>query len=158
MNKILLILIVAGIGYFGYQRYLEKQVISDPIFAEARVSFDIQGRHVEGVFFGKTTNLRECHEWGEKARDKLVADCPLCTSSSIECKESLLPRYAKFFDDEPMTVTYLSANSSSSRERDMRLLFWGLNAEEGKVVCNLMQDKLKATYSGKLRCIPPIKM
>jgi hypothetical protein len=74
-------------------------------------------------------------------------------SKSIECKAAISPRYAKFFDDEPSNVTYLSLNRSTSTERDVRLIFWGLTGTEGDAACDLAKQIFEKIHKGPIKCV-----
>jgi hypothetical protein len=156
MKTFFLIAVAGVLGYFAYQRMQAPAEIVNPVFAEIRVTADAGSREVEAAIFGKTADAADCQRRAAKIWDALEADCPACTSKSVECKTTLEPRFAKFFDDVPSSVAYLSINHSNRDERDVRMIFWGVTVAEGNLLCDKMKQIFERIHSGPMTCVRPI--
>jgi hypothetical protein len=156
MKKLFVFAVAGVLGFFVYQHLLGPAEIVNPVFAEIRVKIDVSGREIEAAIFGKMANDADCRQRAERVRDNLDANCKNCASKSIECKASLAPRYAKFFDDTPSSATYLSVTRSSRSERDVRLILWGLTGAEGDAVCDQMKLVFAKIHSGPMKCVHAI--
>lgn len=151
--KILILIALGVLAYAGYQRMLPPAPIDQPVFAEIRINMAVSGREIEAAIFGKTTDEADCRARSLRVSDHLKVNCPYCVIQSSECKPSLAPRYAKFFDDIPTSATYLSMNASNRGERDVRMILWGLTGNEGDTVCEQMRTIFHLIHSGPLKCI-----
>ncbi|MEN6585810.1 MAG: hypothetical protein ABFE02_07195 [Sulfuricella sp.] len=155
--KILFVIAALGVlGFFGYRHQQEPTEVVNPVFVEIRVALDADGREIEAAVFGKTLGEADCQQRARIIKEHLEANCKYCVSKSIECKAALAPRNAKFFDDTPSNVTYLSLNHSRNTERDVRLVFWGLTGAEGDAVCDRMKLIFEKIHSGPMQCVRAI--
>ena len=68
----------------------------------------------------------------------------------------LSPRYAKLFDNEPTFVTYLSMARGDRRERETRLLYWGVSMEESDKVCDEV-SKMQSRRKGAVTCVRAVR-
>jgi hypothetical protein len=156
MKRLFVIAVLGGLGFYAYQHLLGPAEIVNPVFAEIRVIMDVGGREIEAVVFGKAVDDADCRQRGERVKNNLEANCNYCVSKSIECKAELALRYARFFDDEPSSATYLSVNRSSRGERDVRLILWGLTGAEGDAVCDQMKQIFAKIHGGPMKCVRAI--
>ncbi|BCB26144.1 hypothetical protein SKTS_10300 [Sulfurimicrobium lacus] len=155
--KILFVIVVLGVlGFFGLRHQPEPTDVANPVFVEIRVTLDAYGRQIEAAVFGKTLDEADCQQRARIIKNNLAANCEYCVSKSVECKTALAPRNAKFFDDTPSSVTYLSLNHSRSTERDVRVIFWGLTGAEGDAVCDQMKLTFEKIHSGPMKCVRAI--
>lgn len=155
MNRLILLLTLASLGYWAYQHFLPPAEIADPVYAEVRMKIHEGDREIEAVLFGKASDEADCRMRAERARKHLQDNCPKCVSRSFECKRELAPRYLKFFDEVPGNITYLSYRPSSRGERDVRMIFWGLNIQEANTLCDQMRTMMSTLYKGPASCIRP---
>ena len=72
-----------------------------------------------------------------------------------KCSKELPPRYARLFDNEPIPSAYLSANAGSARERDLRMVVYGLTDDEGMAICEVLRKELVKNFVGPTSCIRP---
>jgi hypothetical protein len=158
MKKLFLLVLIGVAGFNGYQHLLGPADISNPVFAEIRVTVDAGGREIEAAVFGKMADEADCQQRARRVKENLEENCKNCVSKSIECKSSLAPRYAKYFDDEPASATYLSMNRSNRGERDVRLILWGLTGAEGDAVCGQMKSVFAKIHSGPMKCVHAVQM
>lgn len=158
MKKLLLIAVAAAAGYVAYQRERAPVEIVNPVFAEIRVTAEAGGREIEAAVFGKTADAADCQQRADKIWRQLEADCATCKSKSVECKATLEPRFAKFFDDAPSSVAYLSINHTNRDERDVRMIFWGVTVAEGDLLCDRMKQIFERIHRGPMRCISPMEV
>jgi hypothetical protein len=156
MKKLFVLVAVGVLGFFGYRHLQGSAEIVNPVFVEIRVTMDVGGREIEAALFGKTADDADCQDRAKRVRDNLQANCKYCVSKSVECKSDLAPRYAKFFDDVPSSVTYLSVKRSNRGERDIRLIFWGLTGAEGDAVCDQMIPIFAKIHTGPMKCVRAI--
>jgi hypothetical protein len=153
MKKLFAIAVIGILGFLGYQRMQGPAEIVNPVFAEVRVTMNAGSRDIEAALFGKMVDEADCQQRAKRMRDNLEENCKNCVSKSIECKASLAPRYAKFFDDTPSSATYLSITRSSRGERDARLILWGLTGAEGDTVCDQMKLVFAKIHNGQMKCV-----
>jgi hypothetical protein len=159
MKKIImLVLVVAAASYF-WQRSKQTQgpeVISNPVYAEARVKMDFPGRSVEGVMLAKTADEADCQKHIqilERQLESLAASvCPTCKLQSSQCKAELPNRLAKLFDNTPTSVTYLSLARGERSEREFRVIYWGVTADESDRLCGAVSQFQKGR-KGAVTCI-----
>jgi hypothetical protein len=71
---------------------------------------------------------------------------------SSECSSVLDSRDLKLFDNQPTFVNYVSASPGASSEREVRLVFWGVTAQEGDLMCGEL-PRLQDRWHGKVTCI-----
>ncbi len=156
MKKLFVIAVIGVLGFFAYQRMQGPAEIPNPVFAEVRVKMNVGSRDIEAALFGKMVDEADCQQGAERMKDNLESNCKNCVSKSIECKDSLAPRYAKFFDDTPASTTYLSITRSNRAERDARFILWGLTGAEGDAVCEQMKLIFSKIHNGQMKCVRPV--
>ncbi|OYT88832.1 MAG: hypothetical protein CFE43_20385 [Burkholderiales bacterium PBB3] len=165
MKKLILLLAIIGAAFYFYQQKkqsaLDPEVIANPTFAEIRMTLDARGRTFEQVFFAKTVDDADCKKYSKNVIDDLQKKQANDSAGhwlvkSSECKPELTPRYAKLFDNEPTFVTYLSMARSDRRERETRLLYWGVSVEESDKVCDGV-SKMQNGRKGAVTCIRAVR-
>jgi hypothetical protein len=160
---IFIVLVAAAItAYFRYQQSaLNPAVITNPVYAEVHMTIDAGNRTFEQVLFAQTVNRDDCKRFTDATLKHLYehetspADVHW-TIKSAECKAELSNKYLQFFDNEPTYVTYLSVARGDPKEREIRIIYWGVSVAESDKVCNgvaQMQGKLK----GAVKCIRAAK-
>jgi hypothetical protein len=157
MKKLLFVIVIVGVGYFVYQRELDKtnpQVIDHPVYAEFRVDSKQGEREINIALFGKMSSEEDCRMRAEKVWNKVVKGCAACTMSVQECRSELPPRYKRLFEDVSIPSTYLSFMRGNRFERDGRMVVYGLTSQEGVQVCEYMKTQFAATYEGTVTCVP----
>ncbi|MDR2240038.1 MAG: hypothetical protein LBE33_06295 [Zoogloeaceae bacterium] len=143
MKQLIIILCIIGGAIFLFQRQ-HSNVISNPVYAEVHATLDVGDRHLEGVIFTEVVDETDCKKYSDAMVENLQeAQTSIPTKwvmKSLECKSELPPRFAKFFNNEPTFVTYLSIARNNWRERETRLLFWGVSVDESDMICNQIRD------------------
>ncbi|MCL2021118.1 MAG: hypothetical protein FWG81_03215 [Betaproteobacteria bacterium] len=167
MKEVIVIIgIIVGAWFLFQKTQMEKlnpEVITDPVYAEVRMTMDVERRNVEVVLFLQTANEMECKESSRVLLERLKkykrsgkSGAELWVFKSSECKSELSPRYAKLFDNEPTFLTYLSLSRGNRLEREGRIIFWGLSVEESNIICDL-SPKLQDLLEGDVTCIRAAK-
>jgi hypothetical protein len=164
MKKIIILLVVLGAGKLFLQWRqlpvddpLNPEVIAHPVYAEVHIGLDIKSRSLELVLFAKTLDQAECQKYSQETLEKLFvrqasSDVGKWQVQSTECKTELAPRFARLFDNEPTFSTYLSMARGERHEREIRIINWGLSAEESDKVCDGLA-KLQSGHKGTVKCI-----
>ena len=133
------------------------EAIANPVYAEAHVQFDVEGRSSEGVMYIQTTDQTDCQKQSRMAERSIkegqASICPTsCKLQQIECKNELAPRYAKLFDNKPASVTYVSYARGNRSERELRLIYWGVTVDESDRLCSVVPD-LQKGRKGLVTCV-----
>lgn len=161
MKNILVVLIVlAAAGYLwkqNHQKSLAPEVLANPVYAEARVKMNIQGRDIEGVMLGKTVDQADCQKnidtLTRHVEEESPKFCPSCTVHvTSECKAELAPRYAILFDDQPTHVAYIRFAQGDPSEREYRLIYWGLTVPESERLCGA-SSRFQQGRKGAVSCV-----
>ncbi len=159
MNKLLLLVVIAVAGYFGYgymSSYIENPMeISDPVYLESRVIFEAPeiSRSLEYVLVAEMVSDEDCQMRSEEFLQGLFKNCKPCKIKLSKCSGSLDDRYMKLFSDQPTYTTYFSMNKGNRYERNARMIIWGLTEDEAKTACGIMKKSVKESYTGQLQCI-----
>ncbi|HMN44611.1 MAG TPA: hypothetical protein PKE27_08570 [Povalibacter sp.] len=158
--KGLLILILLGVGgYFGYKHYQERvegaapEVITDPVYAQMRMDAKIQGREFNFLLLGKMAGDEDCRLRSNQAWSDVINGCAECTKQAATCTATLEPRYQRLFDNVAIHSTYMSFEREAPRERDGRMVIYGLTADEGDFICEQLRAKFQNHYTGKVECV-----
>ena len=121
------------------------------------MSLNAGSRSFEQVLFMQTVNQADCKKYSDATlkalfdRETSTGDTHWTIKSS-ECKVELSARYASLFDNEPTFVTYLSMARGEPREREMRLIYWGVSAAESDKVCDGV-SRMQSQRKGSVTCI-----
>lgn len=164
MKQIFFLLIIIAIGKVAWDRLQtgvdearNPEVISNPVYAEVRIVFDVQNRSFEGVLLAETVDDADCKNYTNTSLEKTLG--PKQSNGvvswhmkSAECKTQLSARNAKLFENKPAHANYLRLARGVPEEREIRVIYWGLTANEGKMVCNLV-PKIQPTWKGEVTCI-----
>ena len=160
MKTLLIIVVLLLAGYFWYGHVKgaanKPPVATDPWYMEVRATNAVEGRDIEMAMFARALDERDCTngskaEWAESVR----RTCPTCVTQAPKCSKELPPRYAKLFDDARIPSAYLSVNAGAARERDFRLVVYGLTDDEGVAVCEILRKELVKAFVGQTRCVKP---
>lgn len=165
MKKIIFLLLIAGLGVFQWKKSpapasISPESSSGPaIYSEFRFVLDVRQRNIEGVFFGKYANMAACQkelgDFSGQPSSKFTEMCPSCRITKGECKTELASRYQKLFDNQPSNLTYLSVNNSNTLTPHFRVIYWGLTAEESRMICNIQLEHLRSMKLNNGVCIQP---
>jgi len=157
MKKLLVILLIAVVGYWGYQKYSAQngppRPIENPVYGEVRVNANIQGREIEMALFFRATDDADCHGRALVSWTSTLKNCEQCSVQTTNCQAELPPRYARLFDDVPIPSAYLSANAGVAGERDGRIVVYGLTDRDGAAICEVMRKTIAETYKGETHCV-----
>jgi hypothetical protein len=160
MKKLIFVIAIGAAIYFylrHQQSVLNPAVIANPVYAEIHMTLDARGRSFEQVLFIQTVNQADCKRYSEATLKQLFdretsgGDMHWKVKSS-ECKAELSARYAQLFDNEPTFVTYLSMPRGDPKEREMRLIYWGVSATESDKVCDGV-SQMQSQRKGAVTCI-----
>ena len=155
MKKLLLLIVIAAVGYFAYARFraANPEHIEHPVYAELRVDARAGSRELNLVLFGEMVDEVDCRERFGRAWDKIVAGCIGCSMRLASCRTDLEPRYRRLFEDTSIHSTYLSFTKGSRYERNGRMVVYGLSSDEGDALCDSLRQQFQARYSGTIASI-----
>jgi hypothetical protein len=155
---IIVVLLIAGYFWYGHLKggANKPPVATDPWYMEVRATNVVEGREIEMALFARALDEHDCQtganaDWGAGVR----RTCPTCVTKAPKCSKELSPRYARLFDNEPIPSAYLSATAATARERDLRMVVYGLTDEEGMGICEILRKELTKNFTGPTRCIKP---
>lgn len=161
MKKLFLIVAIIA-AVFSWNTFVAKkqkeldnsppQPISKPMYAEVRVEKSAGDRSIEFVLLAETIDINDCNSTRVAMPKDMHTACAGCRLKSSECKADLEPRYAKLFKNQPTHLTYLSIGRGAQKEREMRLLTWGLSLEESNKLCELV-PKFQQMVTGAVSCV-----
>ena len=163
---IVLVLALAGGGYLytkgkeKRQDALNPEVITNPVYAEVRLSLEAGGRAFEMVLLAQTTGDTECTSAATGlGLIKRQVEASHWKIKSSECKADLAPRYAAMFEGRPTHLTYLSIARGARAEREIRMINWGLSAGESDKLCDAMVAEMQRTtgLKGPVTCVRAVK-
>jgi hypothetical protein len=155
MKALLLLLVLAGAGYYFYERAdaaSNPETITNPVYAVIRVDAAAEGRELNMAMFGAMASEEDCRERAMRVWEKVIS-CSKCTFKKADCSSQLESRYTKLFTDTAIHSTYLSFTRGSRYERDGRMVIYGLSADEGAAVCEPMKAEFKKRYTGRVECV-----
>ncbi|OZG75038.1 hypothetical protein BTA51_01150 [Hahella sp. CCB-MM4] len=155
MNKlIVLILVIAGLVYFGYKNKPEEEK-GKIIYGEARVSFNFPGREIEGVAVGQRYEGNDC-DLNNSTNDFLKAciQDKVCVQTKFECKESVDQKYLHMLNKSDASTHYVHLTAKNEPLKGV-VLFWGLTMDESKAVCKKVVTDFNSDKRSKFiaKCI-----
>jgi hypothetical protein len=159
-NFLILAIIIGGAGFYWKRFKVDDSApvhIVHPVYSEIRITLDIFDRSLEGVLYAKTASEQECRTFAAGIINRVLKQtgekgAPRWKLGSTDCKEQLAPRHARLFDNEPSFVSYASLSPGNNREREMRIIYWGITRDESDQICNLL-DRQRLDWKGPVRCI-----
>ncbi len=163
MKKLIVFLLVVGAlyyvgksGQFNLGVGGAPRVIANPVYAVIRFRTQFHDRTIDMVTYAKTFDLADCRSASTKLEDNVENnqrdDAPEWKLVSSECKSDLDARNAKLFDNKPTFANYVSATPGTSSEREVRLIFWGVTAQEGELMCGEV-PRIQQRWKGAVTCI-----
>jgi len=168
MKKLIVFLLVIGALYYmaktaqwknlGFGR--DPSAISNPVYAVMRFRTEFHDRSIDMVTLAKTFDQEDCLHGSENVVDSMLRyqhpeGGPAWHLVSSECKSVLDARSAKLFDNIPTYVNYVSAAPGAASEREVRLIFWGITADEGDLMCGEI-PRWRERWKGAMTCIQAI--
>lgn len=156
MKKLVFPIVIIAIGLYGHKTLGDNpSEIENPVYLESRVNFEVPdtSRELEFVFMGEMVSLDDCTERRGNYLEKLLENCQDCTIKFTECKLDIHSRYKKLFSNRKAHTTYLSLTKGNRFERNGRIVVWGLNDEEARLLCSDMKGKIESKYNGATKCI-----
>jgi len=153
MRTILLLTVLAAVGFYFYSRPQDPVEITDPVYAEIRIEMPIASRQIDFVLFGKMADEEDCRKRADRTWGKVIEDCTACRLTVSTCKPDLEARYLRLFLDAPINSAYLTFTRGEPGERDGRMVIWGVTTEEGNQLCEQVRTEFKKRYEGAVTCI-----
>lgn len=117
--------------------------VKNPRYAESRFKISAGSREIESVMYARMTEWDKCEEWLTHYQDDIVKSCPKCEVTRTSCDADPKPLYLRMFDNQKSHTTYLSMEREGEAFRKAVLVFWGLNADEAKIVCQNVKHDLE---------------
>lgn len=164
MKNFLVFLLVVGALYFVWKSDLlglglnrNPSAIANPVYGVIRLRAEFQDRTINAVELAKTFDQADCARNTKDAVDRMTrqqnqGSALMWQLVSSECKSVLDSPDLKLFDNKPSFTNYLSAAPGDSSERELRLIFWGVTAQEGDSICAEI-PRLKDRWHGTVTCI-----
>jgi hypothetical protein len=162
MKKIIVFLLIIGALYYvgkswKFSMGRDPGAISDPVYAVVRFRAEIHDRTFDMVALAKTFDQEDCQHGSDDLVDRMQKrehqnGAPVWQLVSSECKSVLDSRSARLFDNKPTFVNYVSATPGDSSEREVRLIFWGVTAQEGDIMCSEV-PRMQERWKGVVTCI-----
>ena len=155
MKTLLILVVLAAVGWYGYHKYIggPPRSFEHPVYGEMRATANIQGREIEMAVFARMADETDCKLRARQSWGDTLKECPTCTLQAAKCQAQLPPRYARLFNDEPIPSTYLSATAGEADERDGRVVVYGLTDQEGEAICEMLRSLILKRYHGSARCV-----
>ena len=164
MKKLIVFLLVVGALSFAWKSGLMREalgrdpaVIPNPVYAVIRLRSQFRDRTIDAVALAKTFDQADCQRDSEDAVDRMTRHQDregvlVWQLVSSECKSDLDSRNAKLFDNKPTFANYVSASPGDASEREFRLIFWGVTAAEGDLMCGEI-PRVQDRWHGTVTCI-----
>lgn len=156
MGKLLLVLVLLAGGYYWFTHQQGREgieAIENPVYAEARVDLQVQGRELNMVLLGKMVDEEDCSARGERFWRDTLEECTECQFVRYECQTELDENYLALFANQQTRTSYVRLDRGNNDERDGRMLVWGLNKYEADMLCSFLKEKMKTHYSGQVSCV-----
>jgi hypothetical protein len=158
MKALLLLIVLGAGGYYTYQHFsgnedAAPEVIENPVYADIRIDVKAGGRELQFALFGRMADQRDCDQRAARMWGEVIEGCKMCVQQTHSCKAELEPRYRRLFEDTPIHSTYMSFDRGSPKERDGRMVIFGLTADEGDAICDQMISGFKSRYTGRIECV-----
>ncbi|HEY2346512.1 MAG TPA: hypothetical protein VGH80_11585 [Xanthomonadaceae bacterium] len=164
-NFIIFLLVLGAIGYFVQSRVSNKNTdpaeatgpITNPVYAEVRFRADIGSREFHLVAAAQGRDHADCQRMIGDLPDKMQLGrrpdgTPLWKLESSECMSQLDERTERLFNNKPTFVNYVAASPGAPDEREVRMIIWGVTAQEGELVCDGL-SRMKQRWKGSVTCI-----
>ncbi len=139
MRTLLLLLALCGAGYCFYNK---QELFSPPVFRETRITAYVAGRELSLVTVEEINGMGRCEN--EPPLQQFADLCQRglqCSTTSVECKKSVSPRYLSMLNLSPQNNKYLHVESVTSDRRAIYTL-WGVNSAEATTLCQNWLDTI----------------
>ena len=133
----------------------DPAMIANPVYAAVRFRTAIHDRTFEMVELAKTFDQDDCNRIAANIIERMQrhhGDGLAWELESFHCTTGLDARSERLFENKPTFVNYVSATPGSSSERDLRMIIWGVTAEEGDVICSVI-PRVQERWNGAVSCI-----
>ena len=162
MKNILLLLAALVIGVVIYKHQTSPSAptqVAAPVYGETRVTMGFEnGSAVELVVLTQAQGQADCgvvtKELDREFASGPFATCERCTPPKSQCLAALPPRFAGMFANRPGHVTYLSLAAGDAKEREMRMVLYGVPDDRTEQVC-AAAGNFQAGRRGKVTCVRP---
>lgn len=143
MKNLLLLIIIAGAGYVGYQKYSETTKTGIPAYSESRLVLSFGRRDVEMVSFVKRDSSDSCDAAKSWSMNNIL-NCNMsetCSVKEFSCRDKIPDRYMRMFEEKSASTTFMKA-AHKQTGREMILLNWGLTSHESKEICKVIKGAI----------------
>ena len=147
MGKLLLVLVLLAGGYYWFTHQQGREgieAIENPVYAEARVDLQVQGRELNMVLLGKMVDEEDCSARGERFWRDTLEECTECQFVRYECQPELDENYQALFANQQTRTSYVRLDRGNND---------GLNKYEADMLCSFLKEKMKTHYSGQVSCV-----
>ena len=133
--------------------------IMNPVYAAVRFRTQIQDRSFEMVEIARTFDHDDCNavtgtiieRMQQRHRSGIVWEL-----ETSHCVEALDARSQRLFENKPTFVNYIAASPGASGERELRLVIWGVTAEEGDLICSEI-PRVQDRWMGSVSCVHAVQ-
>lgn len=163
MKNLFLLVFVVTAAFFAYKKFSNKLALQGdqpPAYVTADMKLHLQGRDfslkavVEFPSQVACTSSYQAQESFVEQLKQLCSSVQGCQSSNTSsCIASVDEKYQRMLGKENANVYYLHAERKG-QQRGV-LVYWGLNDQEGKMICEAGKQHLLKQYdSDELECVP----
>lgn len=166
MKKLIFLILIVAVGKYAWDHYQKTpedtkkpDIFAKPVYAVIRLSAQVKGRSFEEAIFAETRDVADCQNYSKVLENQATRPDEKGLSwqlQSSECKNELDDRYAKLFQNQPTSVTYLSLSRGNRQEREVRIVYWGVTVEESHRVCEGV-SRMQQGRKGAVRCVRATK-
>ena len=165
MKQVLLLIAFVIVGALVYKHRTTEAAAAAappaaPVYGETRVTMGFEnGSSIEMVVLTQTLGQADCRSIIKQLDVEFsggrFATCPNCTPPKSQCLATLPPRFAGMFANRPGHVTYLSLAAGDPKEREMRMVLYGVPDDRTEEICaaagGFQQDR-----KGRVSCVRPV--
>lgn len=152
MKNLLLAIALIGGAYYTYTHHSPFQTeVTDPHFIEIRVA--VNNTNIQLLGFGKMFSQEDCLARSARVWVDVFKEAGEINLVNTKCSKTLPARYAKLFDNKPITASYLVFEKGNNSERDGRFIFYGIPSSHVVKECNKIIAQAKKNYRGNVYCV-----
>ncbi len=151
MKIILFLILLFAAGSYVYSNHSPFQTeVTDPYFVKITVKDVNTGLKMVG--FGKMNSYEDCQARSALVWAKTFANIGTLTTDTT-CSKELPARYQPIFENKTFHATYIAFDKGSNRERDARMVIYGVGSSKVAEHCSTITQKVRQSYKGKIYCI-----
>lgn len=142
MRSLLILLVIGGLGYYGYQRH--RAAAEVPVeapgqygYAEKRMKISVpNGRELEMVMALERPTDKECADGVPNLPPPAVCNLQgfRCSETALTCTATVPARYAGMLAGQPQQHPYVQLSDRATGRHSV-IVAWGTTADEARLLC-----------------------